>query len=137
MCTEALAIIYRVDVARGSARVPVLEEILGFEAGPAPSEDDLRNQKSYFERLFSGECREFVDGLYRDAMSRMSGERYDEAEDELRVLVYLQHLVAVALWKHDLEPSEALERFTRQFDRLDVESERRRLYDLAVNARAR
>lgn len=132
MCTETLAIIYRTQAARGCPRAQLLEEILGFEEGTTASEDDLRNERHNFQRLFSGECKGFVDGLYRDAMSRLSGKQYGEAEDELRVLAYLQNLVAAALWKHGLEPGETLEGFARQFDRLDVESERHRLHDLAV-----
>ena len=65
-------------------------------------------------------------------MSRLWGKPIGEAENELRVLAYLQNLVAVALWKHRMAPSETLEGFARQFDRLDVESETRRLYEIAV-----
>ena len=132
MCTETLTIIYRSRAARGCARAQQLEELLGLEEDAPASEDDLRNESRNFHRLFSGECKGFVDGLYRDAMSRLSEKQYGEAEDELRVLAYLQDLVAAALWKHGLEPGETLEGFARQFDRLDVESERRRLHDLAV-----
>ena len=127
-----LAAIYRTQAVRGSARVLSLEEALGFEGDVAPSEDDLRNERINFERLFSGECNGYADGLYREAMSRLWGKPIGEAENELRVLAYLQNLVAVALWKHGLAPSETLEGFARQFDRLDVESERRRLYEIAV-----
>lgn len=132
MCTEILATIYRARVTQGSARVPLLEEVLGLEVDVASSDDDLRNEKINFERLFHGECKAFVDGLYRDTMSRMSGKSYGESEDELCLLAYLQDLVAVALWKHNLEPGDTLEGFARQFDRLDIEAERRRLHDLAV-----
>ncbi len=132
MCVEILAAIYRAQAVRGSARVFSLEEDLGFEGDVAPSEDDLRNERTNFERLFSGECNSYVDNLYREAMNRLWGKPYDEAENELRVLAYLQNLVAAALWKHGLVPSETLEGFARQFDRLDVDSERRRLYEIAV-----
>lgn len=132
MCTEILTTIYRARVVRGSTRVPLLEKILRLEMDVALSADDLRNEKINFERLFHGECKAFVGGLYRDTMSRMPGKSYEESEDELCLLAYLQDLVAVALWKHNLEPGDTLEGFARQFDRLDIEAERRRLYELAV-----
>jgi len=46
-------------------------------------------------------------------------------------LTIMQHVVAIAMWKYELTVGEPLRGFARQFDRLDVPAERRRLYDIA------
>jgi hypothetical protein len=131
ICAKALALVYRIRLSRGGATLPLLEEYLGFGTAGLITEDDLRNEKNHFELLFGGECKNFIDRLYSETIDRMSNKSYSEAERELCLLAYLQELVSVALWKNNLKPSEALEQFAREFDRLDVESERRRLYELA------
>ena len=64
-------------------------------------------------------------------MHEMRGARFGESGDFLNAAVFLQDLVATAMWRYHCNVGADLERFTREFDRLDIESERRRLFDAA------
>ena len=61
----------------------------------------------------------------------MRGRPLEDCEDALGCLVFLQEVVACALWEHGASVSESLEAFARGFDRLDVPSELERLHDRA------
>lgn len=48
--------------------------------------------------------------------------------------MFIQELGAKALWKYHIELDENIENFVRSFDRLDLESERKRLHqEIRIN----
>jgi hypothetical protein len=110
----------------------LIEAEVGIDARVLVTEDERRNERACYERLFSNECRAFVEVFYSDMTNRMKHGSYGEAAGPLFVLAFLQEIVATALWKYDLDVGEELTQFAREFDRLDVETERVRLYERAV-----
>jgi len=96
---------------------------------PAPlSDDEKRNEPNTYAALFSDECRSEIEELYKAAMREMRGRSLSSSEDILEGLVFLQEIVATALWKHQCAVGSTLESFAREFDRLDVRAERERLH---------
>lgn len=100
-------------------------------APPAPSKDDMRNDSQAYIALFSEECSQEITKLYDEVLQQMRGIPYANSEDLLKCLSFLQEVVASALWKHHCSVPSSLAAFAREFDRLDVEDERKRLYDRA------
>jgi hypothetical protein len=131
-CAEVFGLVYRLRISAGTERAPLLEECCGFDFGAGLSEDDLCNQREYFEKLFSNECQGAVVRAYGDISRGMASKALEEAARDLCALAFIQDIVATAMWKYDIDPGPILERFARDFDRLDVESERRRLYSSAA-----
>lgn len=133
MCSNHLAVLYRLHLARGGARVALIDADTRINAPASVTEDDRRNEHAHYERLFSGECRSFVESYYAEMVGRMKHCSYAEAAGPLLALMFLQEIVATALWKYDLDAGEDLTQFAREFDRLDVEAERMRFYNLSAN----
>ncbi|HEY8553262.1 MAG TPA: hypothetical protein VIL43_01830, partial [Burkholderiales bacterium] len=78
--------------------------------------------------LFSEKCRSSIENVYRSAMREMRGVPYALAGDTIEALAFLQETIATALWKHRCNVGKTLESFAREFDRLDVREERKRLH---------
>ncbi len=132
MCKKLLLTIYRLTVARTSARSAFIEERLGFDKHAAPlSEDDSRNERDVSAALFSEDCRPYVEGFFLDMLKELKALPYERSSDVLNGLAILQEIVASALWKHRCAVGPHLESFAREFDRLDRAEERLRLYEHA------
>lgn len=106
--------------------------MIGIDTFAPVTEDDRRNERVQYEGLFFGECRTFLESIYADAMDRMKHCSYLESDETLCVLMFLQEIVATAQWKYRVDAGEELTQFAREFDRLDVDAEKIRLYKLAV-----
>jgi len=98
-CAEHLLIVDRAYAARTGARVEFLERAM-----PCPTE------------------------LYLKAMRMMRGRPFDDCDEALKGLVFLQEVAATALWRHRCPVGDTLASFAREFDRLDVPAEHERLY---------
>jgi hypothetical protein len=125
---QILRKVYALYLADGSPRVPLVEQHLGPLEPDALTVDDRRNVQEYYRQLTEEHATE-LQALFRrlcDDMRELSFERASGLIDALR---FLQNVIAIALWKYGLAISRDLESFTRGFDRLDVVSERRRLYE--------
>ena len=132
MCEQYLHVVYRAFVIRTGLRVAFIEQAISFWSDPQPlSEDEKRNEAEIYTALFSDECRSYVEELYKKAMCDMRGLPYASSRDILEGLAFLHEVVARALWKHHCLVGESLESFAREFDRLDVDSERERLHTRA------
>ena len=113
-CKPCLSAIYRAYRTRTETRIAFIEEWLaGHDVTTA---------------LFSNGCCAEVEDCFREALHRMRGKSFSESEDDLNALQFLQHVVAAEMWKHRCDTGDMLETFARDFDRLDVESERMRLH---------
>ena len=84
-----------------------------------------------YSALFTGECRLDMETLYLRLLREMRNIPYEQCEDLLEALAFLQQVVATAIWKYHHDVGKHMEAFARDFDRLDVESERMRLYEYA------
>lgn len=132
MCSELLFTIYALYIQRRGIRILSIERHLTHTPTPnSLSEDDNRNQPAIYAALFSSECRSYMEMLYADAMAQMTDFPFDQSEDLLNCLEFIQEVTATALWRYDRQVGDNLESFARAFDRLDVPSERRRLHDQA------
>jgi hypothetical protein len=135
MCRRYLLDIYRAFYERGRVRICTVERWVALEGDLRPlSEDERRNERETYADLFSDECRADVEFLYQTAMREMRGKPYELSGGVLEALDFLQQVVATALWKYRSSVGETLESFAREFDRLDVEDERRRLHALAQDS---
>ncbi|MDX4956362.1 hypothetical protein [Delftia acidovorans] len=77
---------------------------------------------------------EGVRDLFIEACGRISICDFGESADVINGLMFLQELGAKALWKYHIELDENIENFVRSFDRLDLESERKRLHqEIRIN----
>lgn len=97
------------------------------------TDDDRRNQKHYYEQLFLGEYKDAMECLYTDWMKKLATFSHIDAERLLSAMTFLQEVVATAMWKYDIKVNNEFDRFARDFDRLDIPSERIRLYQFAIS----
>lgn len=132
MCKTYLLVTYRAFFEQVRIRIAFIERWLSFVGELQPlSEDERRNERETYAGLFSDDCRSSVEELYWTAMREMRGQPYALAGDVVEALAFLQTTVATGLWKHRCKVGETLESFARDFDRLDVHDERKRLHTLA------
>ena len=83
------------------------------------------------EELFSLGCKGYVLSLLKKLMGELKGLRFEESENILDGLEFVQRVSATALWKFNCNLDFELMNFVRGFDRLDTVEERERLYSLA------
>ncbi|HYG05629.1 MAG TPA: hypothetical protein VD865_04365 [Stenotrophomonas sp.] len=113
-------------------RLPAIERHIDHESnGSAPGEDLLRNERLEYEELFSPLCESYVLDMFDRLMSEMKVSDFEASGAVLDGLDFLQRIGAKALWKFHCDLAPAIEGFVREFDRLDVAGERKRLYLLA------
>jgi hypothetical protein len=98
-------------------------------AGAGLTVDDRRNEREICQDMLEDAAP--LDDLFTSLMREMKGRGFDESQDLIDALGSVQVIVTCAMWKHHLTVNRRLEHFARDFDRLDVNDERRRLYDLA------
>jgi hypothetical protein len=122
--------IYALYLADGWTRVPVIEQRLDIIRPDDLSIDDRRNARDYYYRLVSNYSTE-LHALFHCLLDDMRSLSFRHASGLVDALMFMQNIFATALWRYELVIGEELETFTRCFDRLDVTSERRRLYDEA------
>lgn len=128
-CKQHMSLLYRAFVARTQMRIVFLEQYI------APQDvrsdltiDEKRNEPKIYRDLFSSECRIEVERCYLDALLSIRGRTFVQSDDVVNALVFLQGIVATALWKYRCDVGETLEAFARKYDRLDVSAEKRRLH---------
>jgi hypothetical protein len=133
MCIELLLISYKLFLERTDLRIAFIEQCLKIPIESTHiSEDERRNLPNLYEANFSTGCLPYVEKLHSDAMEKMRNLSYDQSSDILNGLMFIQEVVATALWKYHCDVGQFLESFARQFDRLDLPVERQWLYDQAL-----
>lgn len=85
------------------------------------------DDKHEFDALFSEHRGELL-SLYRSTRETMRAKPYASCAADLEFVVFLQFVVARALWHYQFDVGDELEYFARQFDRLDALSERQRFF---------
>lgn len=129
MCADCLSVIYRMYVERGGARVPYIEELPGLDITTALRADDWRDEAATYGKLFGEKCENFCKGLFDELREEIANKQFSEAGGALDALQFLQQILATAIWKYSVDPGDHLSDFARDFDRLDVRSEKLRLYE--------
>lgn len=128
MCDTYFLSIYRLRVAAGLARIALLEDRFRDALTSLKIEDDVANLPFLYEKLFSHECSIFLLKKYKDICDEMASLRFCECDKHFEFLMFIQEVLATALWKFGLSVGGDLEQFARDFDRLDVQEERLRLF---------
>jgi hypothetical protein len=131
MFNQILLLVYRLFLHKGGQKIDWMEQYLGYDGKAVLSSDDLMNEPSAYEAIFSEENRPKLERLYLKLLHEMSGISYGQCGDVLEALIFLQEASATALWRYHQNVGVAIEEFVRDFDRLDVPSERVRLYEKA------
>lgn len=136
MCREAIYKIYITYVSGGGQAVDYVECYFGInvEHDSLPTGDSGVEQRTAYKHLFSNDCISVLCEFYAELAEKIVSVRYENSTDLLNAFSFLQWVLATGLWKFKAKLSSDLERFTRNFDRLDVESERVRLYESLVRA---
>jgi hypothetical protein len=121
--------IYFLFVHENGRRLSALELCINYVDGSFVfSEDLLRNKPAMYEELFSPRCNGYVLELLGKLMAEMKVLRFEESGGVLDGLEFVQGVGATALWKYNCSLDLNIESFVREFDRLDVIDERKRLY---------
>ncbi|QXZ11958.1 hypothetical protein KVQ82_17930 [Pseudomonas sp. AO-1] len=132
MCEITMRIVYFLFVHQKGRRLSALEFCINYIDGELTfSEDFLRNEPAMYEQLFSLECKGYVLDLLEKMMGKMKVLRFEESGEVLDGLEFVQNVGATALWKFNCNLDSEVESFVREFDRLDIVEERKRLYSLA------
>lgn len=129
MCDHILSKIYSLYLNKGGNRVILIEAYLSYNHIYEISLDDERNQPYLYATLFSDECQVYIERLYLRLLSEMKGIPYEKCDNIIEALMFIQQISSTALWVYNCNASQKLETFVRDFDRLDVSSEKIRLYE--------
>lgn len=129
---EALLAIYDLFVQRRQHRLPSLEKHIGHRCREGrPLIDDERNEPALYAALCGQEGQAYVVGLYESALTAMRGQHFADCSDALECLGFLQEVIATAMWRYGCKCAAVLDAFARDFDRLDLPQEQRRLHAMA------
>lgn len=128
MFDKVLLLAYRLFLGEGCKRVNWMEQRFGFDMETALSSDDRRNEPETYAALFSQDNQKKLEELYVELLDEMNNLPYQQSEDILDMLAFIQEISATALWKYHQSVGTLIEKFVRDFDRLDVPDERVRLY---------
>jgi hypothetical protein len=134
MFRENLFLIYRLFLDEGRQRVDWIEQYLNIDGDIGLSLDDRRNAPSAYKDIFSSKHQSIIEEIYLNLLSEMNGMSYNKCDDILKALSFIQEISATALWKYHQSLGVRIEKFVRDFDRLDAPSERIRLYENAQTA---
>src|ERR1043165_3132848 len=132
----ALSRIYALYLKRGGEPISRVEHFRWAQEPIDVSGDLARNEGDYY-RALAGNGFDALRRVYEETLNDMRGQSFEDCGEALRALDFVQFVAATALWKHHLAVGEPLEAFAKSFDRLDVPSERSRLYELAQAPRER
>ncbi|HEX8617873.1 MAG TPA: hypothetical protein VF911_09845, partial [Thermoanaerobaculia bacterium] len=91
------------------------------------SADDRRNEPQFY-RDTARENGLLLENCLEWLLDKLKTVPYEQATDIFGGIEFLQWVIADVLWRYGSQVSEDLERFTRDFDRLDVPDERLRLF---------
>jgi hypothetical protein len=128
--TESLWAIYVLHVLGGGVPIGALESRLGAAHAIDNFEDLRRNEKETYVELFLESSNE-LEGLLCGLLGDMRDRPFADCNELIDAAAFIQLVAATALWKHRISVGTLLEKFAREFDRLDTVEERRRLHDVA------
>ncbi|HEX9983225.1 MAG TPA: hypothetical protein VGF69_08175 [Thermoanaerobaculia bacterium] len=121
--------LYDLSIQEFQTRLPAIERFLGIDGPASVSIDDQRNRPYYYDGLAANNAP-ILDECLGRLLAELGTVPYEGAGEIFAGLDFLQSVAAQAMWRYCLGISRPMEDFTRDFDRLDVDEERRRLYEL-------
>lgn len=121
---DVLGNIYRHYLLLGRRRVVWIESYVSEKYKSNASADE----RYLYRVLFSEGKRKKVESIYASLSSGMKGAPYKSCEDLLDAMAFIQEVASAAMWKYGQDVGGVIEKFAREYDRLDIESERVRLY---------
>lgn len=129
MCKNNFRKIYNLIAIRAGMKCPLLEGMIDCKADTQTHyEDDNLNEHYMYNELFSPVCSTYIMDLFHNLTIKMKHVEFEKAQEAIDGLAFIQIIGATALWKYNCTVDSELEIFVRDFDRLDVQEERRRLY---------
>lgn len=128
---QAFLLAYRLVLPRIGKRARCLDLSFGFTEQDLLLPGEELKAGHACAALFTKRNRQKLLRLYDELFTGMKGAPFALCDESLLALRYLQEIGAMALWKLDLDIGGPLEVFVRAYDRLDVPSERVRLYESA------
>lgn len=129
MCKNNFIKIYNLVAIRESIKCPLLEGMVNCKTDTQlHHEGDNLNEHYMYNELFSPACNTYIMDLFHNLIIKMKHVEFEKAQEAIEGLVFIQIIGATALWKYNCAIDPELENFVRDFDRLDVQEERRRLY---------
>jgi hypothetical protein len=131
MCEENLRVMYRIYLHAGNQPSQCLSDRFGFNQAQPVSEDDLRNVEQVFRGAFGAKCRPHFQQLLCQVLEDLGRQPFRDDSDAYSSLAFLQYAVVTAQWKYQCDVGGELSEFACDYDRMDVASERRRLFELA------
>lgn len=135
-CRRSISFLYRQFQERTGIEFGLAATWMTGQDNVSPvTREEQRNEKMAYLEVFSLECRAEVEVMYRASISQLRLNVFQESIDTLNALMFLQEIVATALWKHNCQVGAELENFARTYDRLDTPSDRLRLHLEAQRAR--
>jgi len=124
---KRLADIYRLYVDSGGKPLAAVERYLGATLVSPISEGLRRNERQVYKAFIEKDPGS-LDDFFRNMLQDLRASSFANGTDTIAALDFIQRVVATAMWKHNLSVSASLAAFAREFDRLDILSERERLY---------
>jgi len=135
---NSLAKIYRIYARNGGGTSAFLDDLFKhFLSTTLLSKDDERNTDSLYRNVFKEDSGCSFLLVFRRVVKALAESPRDSAEDLLVAMIFFQYVIATGLWRHRLTIQVQLSEFAREFDRLDVATERDRLFSQAGELLAR
>lgn len=122
---------YRLYIERRGARSSLVERRIGLQSVTSPTVDGMRNEPESYRIVFDAANGSFMTDLLESLLNSMKGKRFEECNDELAGLRFVQAISITALSLRQGAPSDRLGKFARDFDRMDVPEIRHKLYNSA------
>lgn len=128
---QLLASIYVAKPAHWPRQIRGVEEHLGL--GGELLGDEAFDVADAHRLLFAGDLRNrFADDVQRLRELLRKGDLH-AAQPVLDALQFVQSIIVTAMWKYGVAVGDELEAFARDYDRLDTEQDRQRLYQEVVS----
>ncbi len=131
-CRQLISVLHRMFRVRTGIHSQLAEEWMqGHDTQSPLKRDEECSESAVYHELLSPPCSAEVEAMYRAAMTQLRMATLEQSADALNALMFLQEVVATALWKFNCAVSKELEGFARSYDRLDTHEDRKRLHSEA------
>jgi hypothetical protein len=137
MFNQFLLVIYNILIQEGWERSSWIERDLELRGQFILSIDDIRNERSIFEKIFSEEYIQEFERIYLRLLDEICGRTYEQCHEQIEALKFISLMVDRGRYKHRVNVGAMLETFSTDFERLDVPEECVRLYKNILDAKAR
>lgn len=129
-CKDALTRIYKFWLSKnnpiGHLEAYLLYERSEFQDGLLP----LSAIEDQYRWLLTETCDNYLRGAIGTTINSIISTSFEEADEKyIPAIIFFHDVLAAAMWKFHMDISADFEQFVREYDRLDVKTERIRLYE--------